>query len=250
MTDLTGKVAIVTGSARGIGKAIATRYSSLGASVVVNYSRDADNANELVETLRARGGQAIAVRADISSVADIDTLFNSAIAEFGKVDIVVANAGLEVLQEPVLDATEEQFDRLFAVNTKGTFFTLQRAALHIVDGGRIVYIGSSTTATAIPGTGLYGSSKTAARHLVGVLALELASRGVTVNTILPTTTDGAGVFTGLPDDHPVRAQLAMLRGGVRMGTPDDVADAAEYFASNLSGFVSGQALLVSGGPSL
>jgi 3-oxoacyl-[acyl-carrier protein] reductase len=250
MTDLPGKVAIVTGSARGIGKAIAIRYSSLGANVVVNYSRDADNANELVATLRAHGGRATAIRADISSVADIDILFNSALAEFGKVDIVVANAGLEVLQGPVLDATEEQFDRLFGVNTRGTFFTLQRAAQHITDNGRIIYIGSSTTATAIPGTGLYGSSKTVARHLTGVLALELASRGVTVNTILPTTTDGAGVFTGLEDDHPIREQLAMMRGGVRMGTPEDVADAAEYFASGLSGFVSGQSLLVSGGPAL
>lgn len=248
MTDLTNKVAVVTGSARGIGRAIALRYAARGAHVVVNYSSDADNAARTVAEIRAFGVRAIAVKADMSRVDQIEQLFQVAAEQFGAIDIVVANAGLEIVQQPLLEATEAEFDRLFAINTKGTFFTLQKAAQHVADQGRIIYIGSSTTNGVFPGIGLYGSSKTSARYLVGILALELAHRGVTVNTILPTTIDGAGVFTDLAADDPVRQQLDLLRMGIRMGRPDDVADAAEYLAGPLASFVNGQSLLVSGGP--
>ncbi|GAA3560901.1 SDR family oxidoreductase [Amycolatopsis ultiminotia] len=247
MTDLTGKVALITGSARGIGKAIAIRYAGCGASVVVNYPSDAAEAERTAAEIRELGGSVLTVRADVSKVPEIEELFRAALDRFGRIDIVVANAGLEVLSEPVSDATEEQFDRLFAVNTKGTFFTLQNAAKYVAEHGRIIYIGSSTTAGPLPGTGLYGASKIAARLLAGTLALELASRGIAVNTILPTTVEGAGVFTDLAADHPVREQLSALRRGVRMARPEDVADAAEYFAGELSSFVSGQSLLLTGG---
>jgi 3-oxoacyl-[acyl-carrier protein] reductase len=248
MTDLTNKTAIITGSARGIGKAIALRYAALGANIVVNYSGDTANAAQTVNELRALGVETISVKADMSKVADIEHLFQTARQHFGAIDIVVANAGLEVIEQPLINTTEADFDRLFAINTKGTFFTLIAAAKHVSDNGRIIYIGSSTTNGALPGVGLYGSSKAAARYVVGTLALELAPRGIAVNTILPTTIDGAGVFTDLKNDDPIRQQLEALRMGIRMGRPDDVADAAEYFAGNLASFVSGQSLLVSGGP--
>ncbi|MCX5236496.1 SDR family oxidoreductase [Streptomyces prunicolor] len=248
MADLTGKTAVITGSARGIGRAIALRYARLGANIVVNYSSDKDRAAATATEVEQLGAQAITVRADVSVVTEIERLFAEAAARFGRIDIAVANAGVELIGIGFADITEDQFDRLFAINTKGTFFTLQVAARHVAAGGRIIYVGSSTTAVPVPGEGLYGSSKTAPRYAVQVLAQELADRGVTVNTILPTAIDGAGVFTEPDPEHPVRQLVARPgRIGRRMGTVDDVADAAEYFASDLAAWVSGQSLLVSGG---
>ena len=163
MTSLKNKVALVTGSARGIGKAIAVRYGSLGASVVVNYSTDGKRAQETVEEIERVGSIAIAVQADISKVADIDRLFAAALDKFGRLDIVVANAGIELVGQSVLDLMEADFDRLFGINTKGSFFTLQKAAKHVADNGRIIYIGSSSTAFPMPGLALYGGSKVAPR---------------------------------------------------------------------------------------
>lgn len=247
MTDLTGRVALVTGSARGVGAAIATRYAALGAKVVINYASDATGAQSTAAAIEQAGGEAIAVQADLRDLTQIDHLFDAAISAFAKIDIVVANAGVEIIDQPVLDATEDDFDRLYAINAKGTFFTLQRAARHVADNGRILLIGSSTTSGPYPGVGLYGSSKMSARYLVRVLAMEVGHRGVTVNTILPTVIEGAGVFTNIADDDPFKLQNAARPIGGRMGRPDDVADAAEYFASDLAAWVSGQDLLISGG---
>jgi 3-oxoacyl-[acyl-carrier protein] reductase len=248
MTDLSGKVALITGSTRGIGRAIALRYASLGAAVVINHIDDQPNAAATVAEIENLGSTAIAVEADVAHTAELDRLYETALSHFGAVHIAVANAGVEVIDQPALEVTEEQFDRLFAINTKGAFFTLQKAGRHVADNGRIIYIGSSTTCNPFAGVGLYGASKMAPRYLVGVLALELGARGITVNTILPTVIEGAGVFTDIGDDDPYRAMNAGFRPiGGRMGRPEDVADAAEYFAGDLAGWVSGQHLLVSGG---
>lgn len=246
MTKLNNKVALVTGSAHGIGKAIALRYGSLGASVVVNYSSDEKGAEQTVAEIKRSGSAAIAVQADVSKVDDMNRLFAAAMEKFERLDIVVANAGLELIGKSVLDFTEADFDHLFAVNAKGAFFTLQHAALHVADNGRIIYVGSSTTAFPTPGTGLYRGSKIAAQSLVEVLAQEIGRRGVTVNTILPTAIEGAGVYTEGPSEEVIQFVRSM-RPISRMGTLKDVADAAEYFASDLSAFVSGQHLLISGG---
>jgi 3-oxoacyl-[acyl-carrier protein] reductase len=155
MTDLTGKIALITGSARGIGKAIAERYGSRGASIVVNYSSDRERANAAVDCIERLGGTAIAIQADVSKVADIERLFAATVEHFGRLDIVVANAGVELIDRPVVEVSEADFDRLFAVNTKGAFFTLQNAARHVADNGRIIYVGS---AYPLPGYGLYGRS--------------------------------------------------------------------------------------------
>jgi 3-oxoacyl-[acyl-carrier protein] reductase len=246
MTNLKNKVALVTGSARGIGKAIAERFGALGARVVVNYSASEGQARETVAAIERLGGNATAVQADISKIADIDRLFATTIERYGRVNIVVANAGLELVGKPIVDVTEADFDRLFDVNTKGAFFTLQRAAKHIADNGRIIYVGSSTTAFPMPGHGLYGGSKMAPRFFVEVLAKEIGARGVTVNSILPTATEGAGVSTD--EVRPqVREFIRTFNPMQRLGTLGDVADAAEYLAGDLSAFVSGQHLLLSGG---
>ncbi|WP_369055972.1 SDR family oxidoreductase [Kineococcus terrestris] len=247
MTDLTGRVAVVTGSARGIGKAVAQRFASLGAAVVVNYAADEDAAARTVGEIEEAGGRALAVRADVSSTQDLDALFARALEEFGRVDVVVSNAGVEVVGSPVLEATEEEFDRSYAVNAKGAFFTLQKGAKVLSDGGRLIHIGSSTVAGSHAGAGLYSSSKAGAVQLVRVLAVELGPRGITANTILPTAVAGAGVFTGAQDGDEFHRANAVRPLGGRPGRPEDVADAAEYFAGELSGWVSGQTLLVAGG---
>lgn len=145
MTDLTGKTAVITGSGRGLGKAIALRYAKLGANVVVNYAHGRTSADETVAEIEKSGAQAIAVQADLTQVADIDRLFTRAAEHFGRIDIAVANAGVEAIGIPFTEVAESDFDRLFAINTKGTFFSLQAAARHVADRGRIIYVGSSTT---------------------------------------------------------------------------------------------------------
>ncbi|OGX90043.1 SDR family oxidoreductase [Hymenobacter coccineus] len=250
MNTLADKVAVVTGSARGLGRAIAERYAALGARVVLNYSKDKAAAEEVVRTIEGMGAQVVAVQADMSRVADIERLFAEAKRAFGKIDIVVANAGIELVETPVLDFTEAQFDQVFALNTKGTYFTLQAAARHVEDHGRILYVGSSTSAFPMPGMAVYGGSKTTPRYLVEVLAKEIGPRGITVNSLIPYGVDHAGIFVD-PAAYPnERKKLIEASPLGRMAELEDVANVAEFFASALSSFVNGQHLLVNGGASV
>lgn len=247
MNMLKNKVALITGSARGLGKAIAERYAALGADIVLNYSRDRSAADETESNIRAMGVKVIAVQADVSKVADIERLFDEAIKAFGRIDIVVANAGIEMVETPVTAFTEEQFDKVFSINTKGSYFTMQQAAKHVVDNGRIIYIASSTTSYPVPGMAVYGGSKTTPRYLVDILAKEIGHRGVTVNSIIPFAVDHAGIFVD-PDAYPdLRKQLLDSCPMGRLAEVEDVANVAEFFASDLSAFVNGQHLLVNGG---
>jgi 3-oxoacyl-[acyl-carrier protein] reductase len=247
MKTLNNKVALITGSARGLGKAIAERYASLGANIVINYSKDKASADEVVSNITAMGVKVIAIQADISKVADLERLFTEAKASFGKIDIVVANAGIELVEVAVTDFTEEQFDKVFSINTKGTYFTMQQAAKHVEDNGRIIYIASSTTSYPVPGMAVYGGSKSTPRYLVDILSKEIGHRGVTVNSIIPFAIDNAGIFAD-PNAYPeLRKQLIDSCPMGRMGDVDDVANLADFFASDLASFVSGQHLLVNGG---
>ena len=247
MTDLTNKVALITGSGKGIGKAIALRYAALGAAVVVNYAHDKPAADDTVAQLEKLGARALAVQADVAQAAELEHLFQTTLTTFGQLDIVVVNAGLELVGVPVTEFTEAQYDQLFATNTKGAFLTMQQAARHVADHGRIIYVSSSTAGYPRPGYALHGGSKVAPEYLVRVLAQEIGPRGVTVNAILPTVTQGAGI-------HATDAERTRLDQFVkdfipmgRPGTVEDVANVAEFFASELSSFVSGQQLLLSGG---
>lgn len=247
MNILNNKVALITGSARGLGKAIAERYAALGANIIINYSKDKSSADEVLSNIKAMGAKAIAIQADISKVADLERLFAEAKLQFGKIDIVVANAGIELVEVPVTDFTEAQFDRVFSINTKGSYFTLQQAAKHVEDYGRIIYIASSTTSFPVPGMAVYGGSKTTPRYLVDILAKEIGHRGVTVNSIIPFAIDNAGIFVD-PNAFPaLRKQLIDSSPMGRLGSVDDVANIAEFFASDLSSFVNGQHLVVNGG---
>lgn len=247
MNTLKNKVAIITGSARGLGKAIAERYAALGADIVINYSKDKASAEEVESNIKAMGVRVLSVQADVSKVADIKRLFTRAKTTFGKIDIVVANAGIEMVETPVTEFTEEQFDRLFSINTKGAYFTMQEAAKNIENGGRIIYIASSTTSFPVTGMAIYGGSKTTPRYLVDVLSKEIGHRRVTVNSIIPFAVDHSGIFVD-PDAYPrLRKQLLDSCPMGRLAEVEDVANVAEFFAGDLSSFVNGQHLLVNGG---
>lgn len=247
MTDLKNKVALITGSARGIGKAIAQRYASLGADIVINYSKDRTSAEATLQEIKQAGVNGIAVQSDIAKVDDIKRLFETAQSALGKIDIVVVNAGVELVGVSVAEFTEAQYDQLFDINTKGAYFTMQQAAQCIADQGRIIYIGSSTTGYPRPGYALHGGSKEAPNYLVRVLAQELGNRGVTVNAVIPTATQGAGVNTTIEGQERMQKFIDEFMPMGRLATVEDVADACEYFAGPLSSFVSGQQLLLSGG---
>jgi len=247
MNSLKNKVALVTGSARGLGKAIAERYAALGADIVINYSKDKASADEVLSNITAMGVKAIAIQADVSKPGDLEELFAEAKKVFGKIDIVVANAGIEMVEVPVTDFTEDQFDKVFSINTKGSYFTLQQAARNVEDNGRIIYIASSTTSFPVPGMAVYGGSKTTPRYLVDILSKEIGHRGVTVNTIIPFAVDHSGIFAD-PESYPaLRKQLLDSCPMGRLAEVEDVANIAEFFASDLSSFVNGQHLLVNGG---
>jgi len=248
ITDLTGKVAVVTGSSRGIGRAIAIRLGARGAQVVVNYAHGAQGAAETVAAIIAAGSDAVAVRADVSDPGQIEALFDAARSRFGGVDIVVANAGIDETGGPIVDVTEGDYDRMFGVNAKGAFFTLQHAARTVNRGGSIVLIGSGSTSRPVAGFGLYASSKLVGNYLVGVLAQEIGERDVTVNTILASATDGAGYFSAGADNDELCTLVQNASPlGSRMGSVDDVSDAVEFFVGPLARWVSGAQLLVSGG---
>lgn len=247
MNSLKNKVALITGSSRGLGKAIAERYAALGANIVVNYAGNKAAADEVVSNIKAMGVKVISVQADMSKVADIERLFAEAKKAFGKIDIVVANAGIEMVETPVTEFTEEQFDRLFTLNTKGAYFTMQQAAKCVENNGRIIYIASSTTAFPVKGMAVYGGSKTTPRYMVNVLSQEIGHKGITVNSIIPYAVDHSGIFTD-PKSYPeLRKSLLESCPMGRMAEVEDVANAAEFFASDLSSFVNGQHLLINGG---
>jgi 3-oxoacyl-[acyl-carrier protein] reductase len=241
---LKGRVALVTGASRGIGRAIALRLARDGADVIVNYVGNAEAAGGVVAEVEALGGGALAVQADVGKLADVTRLFDEAIAHFGKLDIVVNNAGV-ILYRPLVDVTEEDFDRLFAVNVKGTFFACQQAAKRLTDGGRIINFSSSTTALMLPTYSTYVATKGAVEQFSHVLAKEVGHRGITVNVVSPGPTDTELFGQGKTEEDKRRfAQMAALG---RLGTPGDIADVVAFLASDEARWVTGQNLRANGG---
>jgi 3-oxoacyl-[acyl-carrier protein] reductase len=238
--DLTGKVALVTGSSRGIGRAIVERLARDRAAVVVNYMQDERSARAVVNGIVASKGRAVAVGADISTVAGIKRLFDEAEAAFGGLDVVVANAGAAVIK-PALEVTEEDYDTVFNTNAKGLFFTMQEAARRLRDNGRIIAISTGGVRMLIPGNALYLGSKGTVAQFVRTLAQEVGSRYVTVNAVLPGYTE----TDLLPErDRKVAADASPFK---RVGEPRDIADAVAFLASEEARWVTGQELGVGGG---
>lgn len=243
---LEGKVALVTGASRGIGRAIAVRLGREGASVVVNYSGNAEAAREAVAAVEAAGGKAVAMKADLGQVARVENLFADTVDRFGSLDILVNNAGV-LFNKLLADVTEDDFDRIFAVNVKGVFFACQQAARRMADGGRIINLSSSTTARPItlPTYSAYVATKGAVEQFSFVLARELGPRGITVNVVSPGPTDTELFGQGKTEQDKQRfAQTAALG---RLGLPEDIADVVAFLAGHEARWITGQNIRANGG---
>lgn len=246
--DLTGKVAIVTGSSRGIGRAVAERLASRGAEVVVNYPFDdeAELAASVVDAIRLEGGQAIAVRADVTRVAEIEALFAAAAARYGGIDIVVSNAGGAAPIKPIAGVSDAEYDAATAINARANFFVLREAARRLRDGGRVVVITSATVLTPYAGTAIYAGAKAASEVYARVLAKELGPRGITVNALAPGPIDTAMAREAGSTQDRFTAAIAMTPLG-RLGTPEDIALVVAFIVSDGARWITGQHLRVGGG---
>ena len=244
MSSLSGKVAIVTGSSRGIGARIATRLAQAGAGVVVNYAGRRDAAEQVVQSIEAGGGRALAVQGDVSKPQDVRALFDAAVERFGRVHILVNNAGI-ILYKRLDQTTDEEFGRLFAVNVKGVFNALREASRRLEDGGRIINFSSSTTRLMLPTYASYCATKAAVEQLTRIFAKEVGQRGITVNVVSPGPTN-TELFTEGKSEADIQRMAAMAALG-RIGQPEDIANLVLFLASDEAGWISAQNIGANGG---
>jgi 3-oxoacyl-[acyl-carrier protein] reductase len=240
MASLSGKVAIVTGASSGIGQAIAERLSEEGAIVVVNYGTSAEKARQVVAGIKAKGGKAVAAQADMSQVAEARRLVVETVKQFGRLDILINNAG-RFMPKPLAETTEEDFDQIIALNAKGPYFTMQEAAQVLREGGRIVNVSTDGTHLSFPGATAYLGSKGALEQYTKGLAQELAPHGITVNTVSPGFTE-TDMMT--EQYRQIGIQLSPLK---RLGAPKDIADVVAFVVSEEARWLTGQNIHAGGG---
>ncbi len=241
--NLKGKVALVTGASRGIGRAIALRLARGGVAVAVNYSSQPKAADEVASAIKSAGGDAFAIQADVGKVSDVKKLFDETIGHFGKLDILVNNAGIMFIK-PVSATTEEDFDRIFNINVKGVFFACQQAATRLAQGGRIINLSSSTTARLMLNYAAYVATKGAVEQMTRSLSKELGPRGITVNAVSPGPTETELFTTGkTPEEIRFFGQQSAFG---RLGKPEEIAEVVAFLASAAASWVSGQNIRTNG----
>jgi len=237
---LSGKTAIITGASQGIGLAVARRFFNDGANLVVTYLPEDGQADRVVEQIGATKDRALAIAGDLRQIDFIGNLFDHAERRFGRTDIVAAIAGVN-LNRPIVDTTEEDYDRIFAVNTRAVFWIFREAARKVSDGGRIIGISSNMVLQGRAGHALYAGSKAAVEQFVRTLAKELGARGITVNAVAPGPTDTAMVSQLSRETAPAITPLG------RLGQPADIADVIGFLASEDARWITGQIIGVNGG---
>lgn len=243
MNSLVGKVAIVTGASKGIGKSTALSLAAAGASVIVNYSSDEAAANQVVQSI---GGskRAVAVKADVSTVSGVDALVRKTMETFGKIDILIANAGVLPMKD-LEHTTEEDFDRTFALNVKGPYFLCQKAVRHMRAGSHIIFLSTTltTASTVTPPYLLYNATKGAIEQMTRVICKDVGRKGILVNAVAPGPTGTELFYKG--KNEQMLKMIAGFNPQNKIGTPDDVAKTIVFLSS--APWISGQVVRVNGG---
>ncbi|KAL8956294.1 MAG: hypothetical protein Q9183_006346 [Haloplaca sp. 2 TL-2023] len=242
--SLAGKVAIVTGASKGIGKATALRLAKDGACVVINYSTDATSADGLVKSIGS--DRAIAVQADAGSIPDIDRIIKQTVDKFGKIDILIANAAMAPTNKDLEHTTEQDFDATMNLNVKGPYFLCQKAVPHMAPGSRIVLFSTSLCINSgiTPNYLLYVTSKGATEQMLRIMAKDVASKGIVVNGIAPGPTATDLFYKGKSDE--LVKMIANQSPFGKLGEPEEIADATAFLCGNDSRWVSGQMIRVNG----
>jgi 3-oxoacyl-[acyl-carrier protein] reductase len=247
MSDLKGKVAVVTGASKGIGAGIAKALGSAGAAVVVNYASSREGADRVVAEITGKGGKALAVQGDVSKAADVQRLFKETKKAFGGLDVLVNNAGVYQFQ-PLEAATEAEFHREFNTNVLGLILATQEAVKHFgPEGGSVINIGSVASDDTPAMSVVYSATKGAVDAITGVLAKELGPRKIRVNSINPGGVETEGTQTGGIVGSDFAKQLVARTALGRFGQPEDIAPVAVFLASPDSGWLTGEIIRASGG---
>ncbi len=247
MNKLQNKVAVVTGASKGIGAGIAKSLAAEGASVVVNYASSKEGADRVVAEITENGGKAVAVKGDVSKASDVQRLFAETKKTFGKLDVLVNNAGVYQFA-PLGEITEEQFHRQFNTNVLGLLLTTQEAAkLFGPEGGSIINIGSNASQITPPQSAVYTATKGAVDAVTHVLAKELGPRKIRVNSINPGMVETEGVHTSGIIGSDFQKQMEAQTPLGRIAQPEDIGPIAVFLASADSGWLTGETLLASGG---
>lgn len=244
--DLEGKVALITGSARNMGRAFAQALAARGADVVVHHRSDDSRADaeETARLVQHEGRRALIVEGDLSQPSAVAAVFASAKQTFGRIDIVINNAGV-VIKKSFTDITEDDFDRAFGINAKAAFFTMQEAAKHIEDHGRIINMGTTLLGATTGMYSVYAGSKAPLEDFTRALAKEIGGRGVTVNVVAPGPID-TPFFHGQENEQST-AYLRNMSVAGRLGEVDDIVPVIDFLVSERAKWVTAQTLFINGG---